>query len=141
MKYIWRHHNISIVFTLHMNNTIYRQNRKSWPRIHQTPVPSDRLYATAEVTICHNLPLKFSEIGYLMLPSRDMAEIPLKRRKSSIQPTTTNRAHCAPLFFFQQCLLVRIRLYRWRPTIRMTEAWRKNRVYWFETRFLSLVYL
>ena len=26
-----------------------------------------------------------SEIGYLLLPSRDMAEIPLKRRKSSIQ--------------------------------------------------------
>ena len=29
-----------------------------------------------------------SEIGYLPFPSRDMAEIPLKRRKSSIQPTT-----------------------------------------------------
>ena len=28
-----------------------------------------------------------SEIGYLLLPYRDMAEIPLKRRKSSIQPT------------------------------------------------------
>ena len=28
-----------------------------------------------------------SEIGYLPLPSRDMAEIPLKRRKSFIQPT------------------------------------------------------
>ena len=33
------------------------------------------------------LPLEFSEIGYLLLPSRDMAEIPLKGRKSSIQPT------------------------------------------------------
>ena len=32
-------------------------------------------------------PLEFSEIGYLLLPRRDMAEIPLKRRKSSIQPT------------------------------------------------------
>ena len=32
-------------------------------------------------------PLEVSEIGYLLLPSRDMAEIPLKRRKSSIQPT------------------------------------------------------
>ena len=32
-------------------------------------------------------PLEFSEIGYLQLTSRDMAEIPLKRRKSSIQPT------------------------------------------------------
>ena len=29
-----------------------------------------------------------SEIVYLLLPSRDIAEIPLKRRKSSIQPTT-----------------------------------------------------
>ena len=28
-----------------------------------------------------------SEIGYLLLPSRDMAEIPIKRRKSSIHPT------------------------------------------------------
>ena len=27
-----------------------------------------------------------SEIVYLLHPSRDMAEIPLKRRKSSIQP-------------------------------------------------------
>ena len=35
-----------------------------------------------------------SEIGYLLLPSRDMAEIPLKRRKSSIQPTNqpTNKS-------------------------------------------------
>ena len=33
------------------------------------------------------LATQISEIGYLPLPSRDMAEIPLKRRKSSIQPT------------------------------------------------------
>ena len=32
-------------------------------------------------------PLEFSEIGYLLLQSRDMAEILLKRRKFSIQPT------------------------------------------------------
>ena len=32
------------------------------------------------------------------------------------------RAHCAPLFFFQQCSLVGIRIYRRRPTVRMTEA-------------------
>ena len=32
-------------------------------------------------------PLEFSFIGYLLLPSRDMGEIPLERRKSSIQPT------------------------------------------------------
>ena len=31
--------------------------------------------------------LEFSEIGYLLLPRRDMTERPLKRRKSSIQPT------------------------------------------------------
>ena len=31
-----------------------------------------------------------SEIGYLLLQSRDLAEIPLKRRKSSIQPTNHN---------------------------------------------------
>ena len=30
-------------------------------------------------------PLEFSEIGYLLLPSLDMAEIPLKLRQSSIQ--------------------------------------------------------
>ena len=33
------------------------------------------------------LPLEFSEIGYLLLPSRDMAEIPLNRRKSSKNQT------------------------------------------------------
>ena len=32
-------------------------------------------------------PLEFSEIGYLLLPSRDMTEIQLKRCKSSMQPT------------------------------------------------------
>ena len=34
-----------------------------------------------------------SEIGYLLFPSRDMAEIPLKRRKSSIQPTNQQQMH------------------------------------------------
>ena len=32
-----------------------------------------------------------SEIGYLLPSSRDMAEIPLKRRKSSIQPTNQQK--------------------------------------------------
>ena len=32
-----------------------------------------------------------SEIGYLPLPSRDIAEIPLKRRKSSIQQTNQSQ--------------------------------------------------
>ena len=39
-----------------------------------------------------------SEIGYLLLPCRNMAEIPLKRQKSSIQPTNqpnyTKRSTC-----------------------------------------------
>ena len=39
-----------------------------------------------------------SEIGYLLLPSRDMAEIPLKRRKSPIQPTQTNQPTCCSLY-------------------------------------------
>ena len=33
------------------------------------------------------LPTWISEIDYLLLPSHDMAEIPLKWRKSSMQPT------------------------------------------------------
>ena len=33
------------------------------------------------------LATRISEIGYLLLPSRNMAEIPLTRRKSLIQPT------------------------------------------------------
>ena len=32
-----------------------------------------------------------SEIGYLLLPSRYMAEIPLKRRQSPIQPTKADQ--------------------------------------------------
>ena len=31
-------------------------------------------------------------------------------------------AHYTPLFFFKQCSLVGIRIYRWIPTIGMTEA-------------------
>ena len=42
-----------------------------------------------------------SEIGYLLLPSRDMAEIPLKRRKSVIQPTNQRIGNIyAPSFKF-----------------------------------------
>ena len=39
-------------------------------------------------------PLKFPEIGYLLLPSHDMAEIPLKQRKSSKQPTNQPIPKC-----------------------------------------------
>ena len=45
-------------------------------------------------------PLEFSEIGYLLLPSRDMAEIPLKRRKSSIQPNNLNHIKEALFLWF-----------------------------------------
>ena len=38
----------------------------------------------------HNTPFEFSEIGYLLLPSRDMAESSLNRRQSSKQPTNYN---------------------------------------------------
>ena len=48
-----------------------------------------------------------SEIGYLLLPIRDMAEIPLKRRKSSIQPTNLTFWRCGLsrptfMFYFEQ---------------------------------------
>ena len=39
------------------------------------------------------LAIWISEIGYLLLPSRDMAEIPLKWRKSSIQPTNQQTSY------------------------------------------------
>ena len=45
-----------------------------------------------------------SEIGYLLLPSRDMAEIPLKRRKFSIQPT--NQSNVYVLCLLQQNSLI-----------------------------------
>ena len=41
-----------------------------------------------------------SEIGYLLLPSRDMAESSLKRRKSSIQPTNK-----PSLFIYEELVL------------------------------------
>ena len=37
-----------------------------------------------------SLAATISEIGYLLFPSRDMAVISLKRRKSSKQPTNQN---------------------------------------------------
>ena len=48
-----------------------------------------------------------SKIGYLLLQSCDMAEIPLKRRKSSIQPTNQNS--CLPratwIFWIEQIFM------------------------------------
>ena len=41
-----------------------------------------------------------SEIGYLLLPSRGMAEIPLKRRKSSLQPTNIRFVQCLKFNMF-----------------------------------------
>ena len=42
-----------------------------------------------------------SEIGYLPLPSRDMAEIPIKRRKSSIKPTNQQWYWCDDSQWYQ----------------------------------------
>ena len=50
-----------------------------------------------------------SEIGYLLLPSRDMAEIPLKRLKSSIQPTN----HILLIFMFWDCPLWSVHCVMW----------------------------
>ena len=51
-------------------------------------------------------------------------------------------AHCAPLFFFQQCLLVGIYVF---TCENLQLEWLKrdesNRVYWFQPIFLSFVYL
>ena len=61
------------------------------------------------------LPLEFSEIGYLLLPSRNMAEIPLKWRKSSIQPTnqpkTTENAKTRQNAYFEMALKARTLLH------------------------------
>ena len=41
------------------------------------------------------------EIGYLPLPSRDMAEIPLTRRKSAVQPTNhSDLCICIYIIFY-----------------------------------------
>ena len=49
---------------------------------------SGSLHAEQEVRgSIPSLAATISEIDYLLLPSHDMAEIPLKRRKSSKQPT------------------------------------------------------
>ena len=49
-----------------------------------------------------------SKSGYLLLPSRDMAEIPLKRRKSSIEPTnqieTFSRPYACEPTLLERCL-------------------------------------
>ena len=43
-----------------------------------------------------------AEIGYLLLPSRDIAEIPLKRRKSSIRPTNQISLGLISILIFEQ---------------------------------------
>ena len=45
-----------------------------------------------------------SEIGYLLLPSRHMAEIPLKRLKSSIQPTNQRGTDVKALVMASACV-------------------------------------
>ena len=49
------------------------------------------------------LATRISKIGYLLLPSRDMAEIPLKQRKSSKQPTNQARSFKWVLFRLYKC--------------------------------------
>ena len=52
------------------------------------------------------------------------------------------RAHGAPLFFFQQCSPVGIAIFTGEdPQSEWMKRDESNRVYWFQTRFLSLVYL
>ena len=55
-------------------------------------------------TLSNVSPLEFSEVGYLLLPSRDMAEILLKRHKSSIQPTNK------PTLLLRHCNITRIQM-------------------------------
>ena len=78
-----------------------------------------------------------SEIGYLPLPSRDMAEMPLKRRKSSIQPTNQHWciqsrrvSHLLNSIFFQETsgniymyLDKENRIYSEIPCIHETRVW------------------
>ena len=57
-----------------------------------------------------------SEIGYLLLPSHDMAEIPLKQRKISIQPTNErNSVKC--MFLYARLQTGRIMVW-WCPSVR-----------------------
>ena len=52
------------------------------------------------------------------------------------------RAHSAPLFSFQQCYPVGIAIFTGEdPQSEWMKRDESNRVYWFHTRFLSLVYL
>ena len=55
-----------------------------------------------------------SEIGYLLLPCRNMAEISLKRRKSSKLPTN-----------LQLLIARRVDIYRW---IKMTHTWHHMKI-------------
>ena len=51
------------------------------------------------------------------------------------------RAHVAPLFFFQQCSPVGIAIFAGEdPQSELMKRDESNRVYWFQTIFLSLVY-
>ena len=52
------------------------------------------------------------------------------------------RAHCVPLFFFQQYSPVGIYIFTDEdPQSEWMKRDESNRVYWFQTRFLSLVYM
>ena len=64
----------------------------------------------------------------------------LRMRKAKISLPDIKVAGSSPLcvtIFLPTMFACFIRLYSWRPIIRMNEAW----VYWFETKFLSFAYL
>ena len=58
----------------------------------------------------HSVATTISEIGYLLLPSRDIAEISLKRRKSLTQPTNqaSDVVVVIPSTPLQQLVLARV---------------------------------
>ena len=78
-----------------------------------------------------------SEISYLLLPSRDMAEIPLKRRKSSIQ--STNQFYDPDQMI---SILLKERVRRFSIEVKSTELncvkWRYS--WWHDNVNLIIVY-
>ena len=58
-------------------------------------------------------PLEFSEIGYLLLPSRDMAERSLNRRESSKQPTNQLRQFTSKWHVNCQMIIFLVVLMSW----------------------------
>ena len=92
-------------------------------------------------------PLELSEIGYLLLPSRDMPEIPLRRRKSLIQPTNqpTNQPTSALLWSRTACLpsivrpsYINITFYTFDFCLEIAESILTKRTQWVLKRYIVL---